>query len=191
MAAQPVPGGIRAAIEAQIDTLSPRDRALLSGLITFFSLVFVVALVWLIRGAVEDKAQRVRAAKGDLAIIQATADEYDLAQQKIHRATERLGQFQNQPLSAYLETVARNVGVIDSLTVNQLGSDDVGTMKKTTYRAELRKVPLENAVGFLHELETSGYPATVSVARFKASGAPGVKVIDLTIELVSYQLGAE
>lgn len=188
MATTTAPGGLRAAIEGQLEAMSPRDRFLLSGLVVFFSFVMVFALVWVVRGAVEDKAARVRSAKDDLEIIQATADEYDLAQQKIKRAEERLGQFQNQPASAYLETVARTVGVIDSLTVNQLGSEVSDSMRQTNFRAELRKVPLENAVGFLHQIETSGYPANVSVARFKASGAPGSKVIDLTIELVAFQM---
>jgi hypothetical protein len=181
-------GGLRMAIEAQLDAMSPRDRMLLSGLLSFFSLVFVLGLVWLVRGAVEDKASRVRTAKDNLEVISAMADEYDLAQQKIKRGEERLQQFKGQTASAYLESVARNNGVIDSLTVNQQGSDVVGTLRQTQYRAELKRVPLEQATNFLHEVETSGYPASVTLARFKASGTPGAKVIDLTLELLCYEI---
>lgn len=188
MAAAIAPGGLRAAIEGQLEAMSPRDRFLLSGLVAFFSLVFAALLIWVVRGAVEDKASRLRSAKDDLEIIQATADQYDIAEQKIARAKERLGQFQNQPASAYFETVARTTGVIDSLTVNQLGSDVTDGMRQTNFRVELRRVPPQNAIGFVHQVETSGYPANVTVARFKASGAPGAKVIDLTLELVAYQM---
>lgn len=181
-------GGLRLAVETQIEAMAPRDRMLLAGLIGFFSIVFVLGLVWLVRGAVDDKAARVRSAKDNLEVIQAMADKYDLAAQKIKRGEERMLQFKGQPASAYLESVARNNGVIDSLTVNQQGSDLVGTLRQTQYRAELKRVPLEQAVNFLHELETSGYPASVTLARFKATGPAGTKVIDLTLELLCYEI---
>lgn len=181
-------GGFRAALDAQIEALSPRDRRLLAGLIVFFGLAMSGGIVWMARSLVDDKASRVRVAKDNLEIIQAIADEYDLAEQKIARAEERLKQFENQPGSAYLESVARNNGVIDQLTVNQQGTEALGTLRQTNFRADLKRVNLQQTLEFLHEIETSGYPITVTMARFKATGPAEAKVIDLTMELASYQM---
>lgn len=181
-------GGLRGAIEAQVELMSPRDRKLLAGLVLFVGFLLTVGFVLFTRGLVNDKAERVRSAKNDLEILQAMADNYQEAALKVSRAETRLTQFKGQPASAYLEKVARDNSVIEQLTVNQQGTELVGTMRQTTFRAELKKVSVQSAIEFLYDFETSGYPAKVTLARFKPSGTPGEKIIDVSLELVSYQV---
>jgi hypothetical protein len=182
-------GRIRGAIDAQIENLSPRDRKLLLGLVAFVSIVGFGFLLLFVRGAVDDKASRVRTAKDNLEMIEAMTVEYVSAAEKVKRGEERLERFGNESLSAYIERVAREKGLEQNLTgVSPQDSEVVGSIRQTGYRVDMKKIPLESALDFVYEIETSGYPLSVELARFKTVMQSGEKVIDLTLDLVAYQL---
>jgi type II secretory pathway component PulM len=188
-AVAPAPsGGLRAALEAQVESMSPRDRKLLAGLFVFFAVVICGGAIWYARGVLDAKAKTVRNTKDNVVLFQAMAEQYEQDSEKIAKAEQSLSQYKGQPASAYLEKAAQTAGVRDAFTVTQQGSEVVGSLRQTTYRVELRNVPLESVVGYIHDIETSGYPLSVDLARLKASGGPEGKVISLTLELVSYQL---
>jgi type II secretory pathway component PulM len=182
-------GGLRTAVEAMLDTLTPRDRKLLMGLAGFFSIVIVAVMWFTLRGALEDKASKVRTAKDNLELVQAMNEEYLIAAHQIEQSESRIRQYQDTAMSAYVESVARTTGVQEQLmAVNEQGSEDVGTLRQTQYRVDLKKVSLQSAVEFVDELERSGYPLHVDVAKFKTISVAGEKQIDLSLELIGFTL---
>lgn len=182
-------GGLRGAVEAQLESMSPRDRKLLVGLLAFVSILVLAIVIVMARSSIEARASRVRMAKDNLDLLQAMATEYEVADQKIARAEERLAEYKGQPLSAYMEKTAREMQLQEQLaSVNPQDSEVVGNLRQTSYRVELKKVPLENALAFVSELEMGGYPLAIDLARLRTVNVAGEKMFDVTLEVVAYQL---
>ena len=54
---------------------------------------------------------------------------------------------------------------------------------------ELKELAHADAIGFLYELETSGYPASVNMAEFKAKKKrDGTSTLDLSLEILVFSL---
>src|SRR5688572_4184560 len=65
-----------AAIERQLEVLSPRDRKLLVGLVLSAVILATLGFWWLLHGVLETKASRVRAAKETFASVTALEQDY-------------------------------------------------------------------------------------------------------------------
>lgn len=179
--------GITAAIRNQYEAMSPRDRRLLAGLAGFFALVFCLLLYFVLSGALDDKASRVRAQKDALELIQVAAAEYNDAAQRIEAAEARLRRYQGQNFKPFVEQEASKLGVQMGPITDQ-GSEVLGSVKQTTFKVELKKMELEVCLDFLHALETSGYPLHVEMAKFKRITSREEKLINLTLEVVAFSL---
>ena len=178
-------------VEQQLEQLSPRDRKLLVGLFAFFGVAAVILLWWTLYGFLEDKASRVRDAKAKLEEAQVLQQEYLAAAAQADSQEARLKAYQGRPVSAYIEQVAGEQGILDYLrAVNSQGAPEVvGSIKQTTYNVDLQRVPnLDTLVRFLHELETGGYPARVDSASFRTTTRRDETTYNLKLDLVVYSM---
>lgn len=181
--------GVTAAVERQLESLSPRDRRLLIGLVSFGTFVGLAFLWYSLYGILDNKASRVRAARENLETAKVLQAEYQGAAASLAAQESRLRQYEGKRVSAHLEELASKRGVTDNLrAVNESGSEVVGNIKQTKYSVELRNLEHQDAIGFLYELETSGYPASVEVAQFKSKKTREGSVLDLALELVVFSL---
>ncbi|MFT4625039.1 MAG: type II secretory pathway component PulM, partial [Myxococcota bacterium] len=165
-------GGVVDAVERQLENMSQRDRRLLVGLLAFMGLAVVGVLWFVLYNSLEDKASRVRDAKSKLEEVQVLQREYLAAAAQAEAQETRLRAYQGRPVSAYIEQIAGEQGILDYLrAVNSQGSPEVvGTIKQTIYTVDMQRVPeLDSLVRFLHELETGGYPARVDTANFRTT----------------------
>lgn len=182
-------GGATSAIQAQLDSLSPRDRKLLTGLVIGGLLAFAVFLWWTISGSIESRAADVRRVRDTQAQLELMFAEYGQAAIKVQAAEERLAQYQGQQVTTFVEELASRASVRDQLrAVDEQGSELVGNIMQTNYKVDIQKVELQNALDFLYELETSGFPVAVQTAQFKTAFVRREKRINLTLELVAYSL---
>lgn len=177
-------------MERQIESLSPRDRRLLFGLFTFGTFVAIVVLSWTLYGLLDDKASRVRTARDNLQTARLYQAEYLAAAEDLAAQESRLREFEDKRLSAHLEELASKRGVTENLrSVNESSSEVVGNLKQTRYAVELKDLEHVDAIGFLYELETSGYPVSVNQADFRAKKArDGASKLDLSLELIVFSL---
>lgn len=180
--------GLFGAVQAQLDQLSPRDRKLLAGLLSFFGLLFVGFVALTLRGRLEDKASRVVAAKSTLEAMQELQKEYVVGSKRVDQATERLKQFNNKPLSAYVEETARKVQASDQLSVSKQQSENQSGFEQTKYKVDLRRVPLDAGLQIIYDLETSGYPLKVDSAEFRTIRIKDEVMVHLTLEITAYSL---
>ena len=189
MADSPI-AGVTAFFERQLESLSPRDRRLLMGLLSFGVIVGLGLLWWTLYGILDDKASRVRTARENLETARLYQAEYQTAAASLAAQESRLGQFANKRVSAHLEEIAGKRGVTDNLRkVNETGNEVVGNIKQTRYAVELKDLEHTDAIGFIYELETSGYPASINNADFKAKKKrDGASTLDLSLELVVFTL---
>jgi len=184
-----LPAAPVAFVERQLESLSPRDRKLLVGLVLFVGVVLVGGLWFTLYGMIDDKASRVRNARSKLEEIRVLQAEYLEAAGRIEEQEARLSQYAGQRVSAYIEQVAAKRGVLEQLrSVNEAGSEEVGNIKQSTYRIELKRIDYEAAFGFIYELETSGFPTHIDMAQFRTVRSREGKDLDVTLELTVYSL---
>ena len=177
------------AAERQLELLSPRDRRLLMGLLSFGTLVGLGLLWWTLYGMLDDKASRVRLAKENLTIATQMQANYKVASNKLADQETRLKQYSSQPISAKIEEIASNQGVLESLrSVNENSSEIVGKMKQTKYSVDFKAMPIESAMRLLYDLETDSYPVSIEMADLKVTTNREGKKMSLTLELVVFAL---
>ena len=174
-------------LEGHLDSLSPRDRKLLSAMAIFFGTVFVGGLWWFVLGLVADKNADLARKHDVLELLNVAAEQYRIAEETIAASEERLSQYQGEGFKPFVEKTAKQESV-ELGSVNSKSSETVGTVKSTLYKVELKKVDLGNALDFLNALETSGYPMRVENAHFKTVKVRGEKLINLSLEVVAFSL---
>ena len=180
---------ISTAAERQLELMSPRDRKLLLGLVGFGTVVGLLLMVWTLKGALDDKASRVRLAKQNLVTAQQYQAEYRAAAAQLADQESRLLDYKNQPISAKIEAIASQRGVLEQLrSVNENGSEIVGNIKQTSYSVDFKAMPIESAIGFLYDLETDPYPVSVNLADLKVSKGRDGKTMSLTLEVTVFKL---
>ena len=186
------PSAVRGAFRAQYETLSSRDRKLLSGLLIFLMLVSVGGLGWVLKGKIDTKAALVKQKKDDLHLVELMDIEYEQEHQRIAAAEERIKRSKGQALETFVEKSASASDVRGGLrTVTPQGSEVEEGVKSTRYKVELKKVQFRPALDFLHTLESGDYPLRVGVATMKATKSRGEIQYDLTLELVVTDIEAE
>jgi hypothetical protein len=185
MAVLSLKSGPVAAVDRLLETLSPRDRRLLVGLVSFVGVVVLVGFWWILHGLLESEASRVREAKEHLSRILDLQTEHDAAKARFDAQRDRLAESSAKPVSAFVEELANAHGLNSQLSaVRQQQSEEIGDVAQTRYTVELKRAMQEPLYRFLYALETSGYPARVEQATFKTSLVKGEKLMDLTLELV-------
>jgi type II secretory pathway component PulM len=181
--------GPMAAVERQLEVLSPRDRKLLVGLVLSFVLLATAGFWYVLHGQLETKASRVRAAKESYETVSRLEQEYRAADAQFTAQKDRLQEYSKQPLQVWLEQVATKYEILPLLTsVRSNTSETVGDIVQTHYTVDLKKAPQEQLYRFLHEVETSGFPAKVQEAVFKVSPVKNQKMMDLQLEIVVLSL---
>lgn len=181
-------GGIFGAVQAQLDSLSPRDRRLLAGLFVFGGLLFVVFVAMTLRGRLNDKASRVITQKESLEAVQDLRQEYAVAAAHIEQAEKRLDEYGDQPLSAFLEKAATQLSASEELSVNRQQTDTVNGVEQTRYKVDLRRVNYDVGMNFVYDIETSGYPLRIDSAQFKRVRYKGENMLSVTLELTTFAL---
>jgi len=189
MATAPIARGPGAFVERQLESLSPRDRKLLVGLLSFMGIAFVSVLWYSLYTVLDDKASRVREAKSQLEIVKVLEAEHAAAAGKLEASESRLAQYKGKRVSAHIEELANQRDMNEQLkAVNEVSSEQVGNIKQTTYKVDLKGLDYATAYGFMYELETSGYPVHIEMADFKKTFVKKVKKLNVTLELVVFEL---
>lgn len=185
MATIEVQTGPLAAVERQLELLTPRDRMLLVGLVLFATTVLVGGYWYLLYGMLETKAADVRQANETLLLVQDLKAELDQHRARFSAQEERIRSNSNRPVSAWIEELANRHSLSDQLRkVDELSGESLGdTMKRMHYKVEIQRAPQEELYRFLYDLETSPFPASISEARFKVIKRRDEKLMDLTLDL--------
>jgi len=190
MAQAPIARGPGAFIERQLESLTPRDRKLLIGLVSFMAIAFVSVLWYTLYTVLDDKVVRVRETKSQLEAVRALDAERAVAATKLEAAEARLEQYKGKRVSAHIEEVAqkRDIPQDQLRNISEVGSEQVGKIKQTTFKVDLKGLDYADAYGFIYELETSGYPVHVQTADFRRTVVKKEKKLNVTLELVVFEL---
>jgi uncharacterized membrane protein len=180
-----------AAVEQQLEALSPRDRRLLVGLVLFLLFAFTGGFWYTLHSRLEDRASRVTGAKEALARVQELEAEYRAADAAFTAQKGRLEEAEKQPVTTWVEELANRHQLRDALSaVRETSREEVGDIQQVRYTVELKRAAQEPLYRFLYEVETSGFPAKVDTAAFRVASVRNEKLMDLTLDLVVLSLAA-
>lgn len=181
--------GIRGAIEAQVEVLSPRDKKLLAGLLVFVVTVVLGIGTYTLVSLQRNMESRVRESKQTLVKVQAQQAEYDEVAAMLKAQEARLAQFDGKALSAYVEELAAEMGYTERLPdAQRLEQIETDGLVATKWRISLKGRTYDEAIQFLHRLESNGYPLRIETARFRQVMVKREKAVDLTVEAFTYKV---
>ncbi|MEZ4322770.1 MAG: hypothetical protein R3F61_35205 [Myxococcota bacterium] len=182
-------GGIRGAVEAQLEKMSPRDKRLLTGLILFVSFTVLILMTYTLVSVRQGLEDRVRSAKTTLVEVQRLQHEYDVAAATLKAQETRLEQYAGQQLSAYVEQLAVEQGIQEGLRdAQRVEQIEENGLVSTKWKVVLKGRSYDEAIRFLLALENNGYPIRVENARLKRVTVKREAAVDLTIDLITFKV---
>ncbi len=182
---QPLQDRLRNTLEG----MSARDRALLYLMVIFFILVGLGLGTMGVRSHLGRLEETLDTRRGQLTMVREMAVEYADGTEQLAEVEEKLRTHRSTTLSAFLEKSADKVQIRDSLKqVKERSSTTLESLEEKQYTAQLRPVTLEQLVGFLYEVETSGYPLLIKTLTAKTITISGVKNLDVTLDISAYKL---
>jgi hypothetical protein len=173
-------------VDRTLESLSPRDRKLLVGLVLFFGLTLTFGYCWVIRGFLTDRASRVIEAKEAHAAVLADQKRLAVANAAFEREQSRLAAASAKSVPAWVEELAKKHALEQALSkVTDTTSEPVGdSLQQTHYVIELKKAPQENVYRFVYDMETSEFPASIDSAKFRVAMVKKDKFLDVTLDVV-------
>lgn len=180
---------LRERLRATLEGMSPRDRALLYLMVIFFTMVGLGLGTMGLRSHLNRLEETLDTRRGQLALVREMAIEYSDGTEQLVEVEDKLRTYRGTTLSAFLEKSADKVQLRDSLKqVKERTSTTLDSLEEKQFTAQLRPVTLEQLVGFLYEVETSGYPLLIKTLTAKTITISGAKSLDVTLDISAYKL---
>jgi type II secretory pathway component PulM len=170
--------------------MSARERRLVIGGAIAMVLFLAGGVVWFAWAQVQSLEQEVIAKQATLKDVQELASKYESNIEKAAKIKKILEDNRNTTMQSFVEKKAAEVGIqrdrLDAIR------DKPGTLKgdleEKAFTVQVSKLSLEDAMNFIHTLETSSYPMVIRSAKFKTTKISGEKVIRLTLEIAAFRL---
>ncbi|MCB9793446.1 MAG: type II secretion system protein M [Alphaproteobacteria bacterium] len=176
-------------VEAMLDGLSPRDRKLLGGLVTFAVLLIVLGGAYLMVSTLDSVERKIAERTGDLQYVRLQQAEYEASQETIQKIEEELRSHQGTPFSAFVERTATEAQVKEQLNgINPSSESRIGNLEQKNYKVEFSRVEIAKFFKFLETLETSGYPLRITNASFKTAKTGDQKLLNVNLEIAAFKL---
>lgn len=176
-------------VESVLESLSPRDRKLLIGLVFFF-LVGAGALgVYGMKGAIDGVKSTITTRQDQVFRAQGLIADNQEIEARVEAAEVVLKDGSEFIIQSYLEREALAAGITqDQIPSIQVRSDAQGTYyTETVVEVQLKKVDLGMVVKFLHAVEYADRPVHVKALRVR-TGRRDRNELDVDIELTVVKL---
>ncbi len=180
---------VRARFNGLVSDMTPRDRALLLGLLLSLYAGLIVGGFWLSQSILGDLRSRV--ATREAAMVRLEEMEAGLVRNsaKVEEIEDLLRNNATQDLPSFVEKAAAKLGLGANLkAVRAKGATTEGNLEERSYTIELERVTLAQMTDLLFELETAGFPLRIRTTRLKTSGPPGTRVLTANFEVSAYKL---
>jgi type II secretory pathway component PulM len=180
---------LRDRVTGLLEGMSARDRMLLYLLVIFFTIVGLGLGTMAVKSHLARLDETLDNRRGQLAMVREMAVDYAEGTEQLEDIETKLRSHKGTTLSAFLEKSADKAQIRDSLKqVKERSTTTLETMEEKSFTAQLRPVSLEQLVGFLYEVETSGYPLLIKSLTAKTITISGTKSLDVTLDISAYKL---
>lgn len=169
--------------------LSPRDRALLIGMVGALILaVFVGAGLALTRSL---KGQRSQLDDRQTQLAQVTALTADHAGNvaKIASIESHIKEYEGTDLQAFLEKAGKNAGISDRLNaVREKSTSTQGRLEDKLYNVTFSKLTLSEYSNFLYEVEAVGYPLKIRSVKVRRRAHGDEITLDVDMDISAFRV---
>lgn len=180
---------IRSRLEPLLDSLSPRDRKLLLGLMAFAGLVLIGGAGWWMTSALDGMRAEIEDRKETLAFVRQELADYQASQAQLEAIEAELQKHAGTDFSAFMEKAATTAGMNDRLeSVRPTSTTTIGTLEVKSYDVNVTRVTLQQMLDFLYAVETDGYPLRITNASIKGVKVAGARLLNIKLEVSAYRL---
>lgn len=167
--------------------LSPRDRALLLGMIGAGLVAVLIGGAWGLSSSLRSQKDRLLERQTQLTQVQALTAEHAAAQAKIEEIEQKIREHADTDLQAFLEKAGRNAGISDRINaVREKSSTVQGNLEDKLYSVSLSKLTLSEYSSFLYEMESAGYPLKVRTTKVKRRVKGEEVTLDVDMDISSF-----
>ncbi len=172
--------------------LSPRDRALLLGMIGVALVGVLIGGAWLLNSSLAAQRDRLSERETQLNQVTALTAEHAAASEQIEAIEARIREFEGTDLQAFLEKACKNAGVSDRLNaVREKSSSVQGNLEDKQYTVTLTKLTLSEYASFLHEVEAAGYPLKIRTTKVKRRVKGEEITLDIDMDVSAFRITEE
>ena len=177
-------------IQDALSQMSARERKMVIGGGVAMAVFIAGGIVWFTFSQVQALERDVQAREASLGQIQMLALNHVSNVEKAAKIQKALKTHRNTTMQSFVEKKAAEVGIQrDRLdAIRDKPAVVKGDLEEKGFTVQVSKLSLEDAMNFIHTLETSGYPMVIRSASFKTRRFSGEKVIRLTLEIAAFRL---
>ncbi len=180
---------LQSRLEPLLDSLSPRDRKLLLGLVTAAGLLLIAAAGWWMSATLDGMRADIEERRDTLAFVRQELAEYHASQAELDAIEAELQEHADTDFSAFMEKAATSAGMNDRLeSVRPTSTTTIGSLEVKNFDVSVTRVSLEQMLDFLYAVETDGYPLRITNASIKGVKVAGTKLLNIKLEISAYRL---
>jgi len=176
-------------IQDSLGQMSARERKMVIGGGIAIVITIVFGGVWGASSHIGKLDQQVHDREDSLRQVQLLAMDHASNIEKAAKIQKILKDSRNTTVQSFVEKKAAEVGIQRDRLDSIKGKSPVNKadLEETAFTVQLSKLSLEDAMNFVHVIETANYPLVVRSAKFKTRKISGEKLIRLTLELAAYR----
>ncbi len=179
-------------IEALLESLTPRDRNLLIGLVTAATITIVASGGWLMKSTLSGLESNLAEGNNTLAFIQSEATEYEAAQSRVEEIESELRKHQETDFSTFIEQAAKSAKIDDRLkSVREISVTTLGTLEQKNYSVDVSRLTLSEFTDFLYEVEGRSYPLRIQSTDIKITKVAGTRLLNVKLDIAAFRLPEE
>lgn len=172
--------------------LSPRDRALLLGLVGAGLLAVLVGGAMALSSSLRGQRERLEERELQLRQVSELTAEHASAEAQIEAIEARIREHEGTDLQAFLEKAGKSVGISDRLNaVREKSSSTQGTLEDRLYSVTLTKLTLSEYTSFLYEIEGAGYPLKIRSTKVKRRARGEEVTLDVDMDISAFRVVAD
>jgi hypothetical protein len=176
-------------LQDSIADMSPRDRALLGGLVAFGVLGVIGLGLWGMNRTLSGLEGRVADREDQLELVRTLARDLAEASTTAEAVEGRIRASQGLDFSSEMEQAAQKVGITEQLkSVRKRSESADGTLQETIYEVKLSGVDQEQLARVLWEVEGTGKPARVRSLKVKTRARAEERSLDVDMDVATYQV---
>ena len=179
---------VQSRLEPLLDSLSPRDRKLLMGLMGAACVALIAAAGWWMTATLDGLRADIEERKDTLAFVRQSVAEYEANQTRLEQIETELKRHAGTDLAAFLEKAAESASIEERPGVRHSATTQLGSLEAKTFSVNLSRVSLDQFLDFLYQIETNGYPLRITDSSVKGVKRSDTKVLNIKLDIVSYKL---
>lgn len=172
-----------------LEGLTPRDRALLLGLIGAAVLAIVGGVAWTMSRSLGRAEAALADRQQKLQLVRELAASHAADAETAREIEDRIGQHKGTDLPAFMEQAAGRAQLADRLEgVREKGVTTTGDIEDRLYTVTLTNLSTSDLGNILYEIETAGYPLRIRESTIRTRGRGDEKLLTVTLDVSAFSL---